>query len=86
MNIHPKTSGAAVGSSLGVLIVAVLGSIHGVHLTASADGAIPAFLGILGAWLVPAGDTATTPAAPQRASAPVPPAAAAPPAVPPTVQ
>lgn len=53
MNIHPKTALASVFGSLGVLIVAVLASIHGVHLSAEANAAIPAFLAAFGAWLAP---------------------------------
>ena len=68
MTIHPKTSAAAVGGSLGVVIVSVLGSIHGIHLSAEANAAIPTFLSTLGAWLAPGSDPAPAPA-------PVPPAA-----------
>lgn len=53
MPIHPKVSGAAVGAALGVLIVAIIHSIPGVHLAAEADAAIPSFLSLLGAWLIP---------------------------------
>lgn len=66
MTIHPKTSGAALGAALGLLIVSVLGSIHGVNLTSAAQAAIPGFLSTAGAWLVPAGD-------PPAAAAPAPP-------------
>ena len=44
MTLHPKTSAAAVGGSLGVVIVSVLGSIHGIHLSPEANAAIPTFL------------------------------------------
>lgn len=60
MTIHPKTSGAALGSSLGIVIVIVLDSIHGVHLAAGADAAIPGFLSTLGAFLFPSPDTGPT--------------------------
>ena len=53
MPIHPKTSGAAVGTALGILIVAVLHSVPGIHLQPEADAAIPSFLGVLAAWLTP---------------------------------
>lgn len=59
--IHPKTALAAVLSSLGVVIVAVLASIHGVHLSAEANAAIPAFLGVLGAYLGPSPSNSVTP-------------------------
>jgi hypothetical protein len=55
MTIHPKTSGAALGAALGVLIVSVLQSINGVHLSTELPGAITGFLSILGAFLAPAG-------------------------------
>ena len=51
MTLHPKTSAAAVGGSLGVVIVSVLGSIHGMNLSPEANAAIPAFLSALGSWL-----------------------------------
>lgn len=51
--IHPKTSGAALGGSLGVLIAAILHSISGVHLSPEAYAAIPTFLSTLGAYLAP---------------------------------
>lgn len=51
--IHPKTSGAALGSALGLLIVSVLGSVHGVHLSDAANAAIPGFLATLGAYVAP---------------------------------
>jgi hypothetical protein len=57
MNIHPKTSGAAVGFALGTVIVSVLASFHSIHLTPEAAGAIPGGLATLGAWLVPGPDT-----------------------------
>lgn len=62
MPIHPKTSAAALGGALGLLIVAVLGSIHGVSLSAEANAAIPAFLSALGSWLSPSPDTPAAPA------------------------
>lgn len=51
--IHPKTSGAALGGALGVVITGVLHSIHGVHLAPELDAAIPAFLSTLLAYLSP---------------------------------
>lgn len=54
MTIHPKTGGAALGAALGTVIVAVLGSIHGIDLTPAANAAIPSFLSTLGAFLTPA--------------------------------
>ena len=59
-NIHPKTSGAALGGALGSLIDGILASIHGVHLTAETYAAIPTFLSILGSWLIPSPDTLPT--------------------------
>jgi hypothetical protein len=59
MTIHPKTNGAALGAALGFAIVSVLASIHGVHLTADANAAIPAFLSTLGAFLMPSPDPVT---------------------------
>jgi hypothetical protein len=70
MNIHPKTSGAALGSALGILIVSVLGSIHGIHLTAAADAAIPSFLGALWSYLTPAPETTKVPVVVQKPPAP----------------
>lgn len=64
MTIHPKTGGAALGSALGLVIVGVLGSINGVHLTDVANGAIPAFLSTLGAFLFPAPEGNGTSAGP----------------------
>lgn len=52
MTFHPKTSGAAVGASLGTVIVSILASIHGIHLTPEANAAIPTFLALLGSFLV----------------------------------
>ena len=66
---HPKTSAAAVGGALGTVIVSVLASINGVHLSAEANAAIPAFLSALGAWLAP-GDMVTTVARPPQPPAP----------------
>lgn len=53
LTIHPKTSAAALGGSAGIVLVAVLGSIHGVHLSPEANAAIPTFLATLGAFLSP---------------------------------
>lgn len=77
LSVHPKTGGAAVGVALGSLIVAVLNSIHGVHLTDQAAAAIPSFLSLIGAWIVPAPETPAPPALP------APPVAVAPVVVPP---
>lgn len=63
--IHPKTSAAGLGAALGVVIVSVLASINGVHLSAEANAAIPAFLASLGAWLAPG--AAPTPTAQEDA-------------------
>lgn len=94
MNIHPKTSGAGVGVAFGVLIVAILASIHGVHLTPEANAAIPSFLGITLSWLTPSSPNVSpptpvpvvlapvAPAAPVTAVAPVAPADPIPPATP----
>lgn len=73
MNIHPKTSASAIGGSLGLLIVTVLGSFHGIHLTAAADAAIPMFLSTLGAWLAPSPTDPPIPVASVPVSAPAPP-------------
>lgn len=59
-SIHPKTSAAGLGAALGVVIVSVLSSIHGVHLSAEANAAIPGFLSSLGAWAAPGDAPATT--------------------------
>lgn len=83
MTIHPKTSGAAVGVALGTLIVSVLGSLHGVHLTSAADAAIPSFLGLLGSWLVPAPEATPVPVVTPIPAAPVAPVVAATPPPPP---
>jgi hypothetical protein len=61
VNIHPKTSAAAIGASLGVVIVGVLESIHGVHLTGELTAAIPALLSSLGSWLAPGSAAVTAP-------------------------
>lgn len=81
MTIHPKTSGAAVGSALGVLIVAVLQSFHGVHLAPELPGAITGFLAILGAWFAPGNDVTPVTSNPAPPAPPVlvPPAPPAPP-------
>jgi hypothetical protein len=63
MKIHPKTSGAALGVSLGVILDAILHSLHGVHLDPSVYGAIPGFLGIVTSWLSPPPPTEVTPVA-----------------------
>jgi len=57
VNIHPKTSAAGLGGSLGVLIVSVLATIHGVHLGAAAQAAIPTFLSTVFAYFAPAQQT-----------------------------
>lgn len=75
MTIHPKTSGAALGAALGLLIVSVLGSVHGVNLTSAAQAAIPGFLSTAGAWIVPAGDTTSPPPPPPPDQPAIPPAA-----------
>lgn len=84
MGLHPKTSAAAVGGAFGVVIVSVLGSIHGVHLSPDANAAIPAFLAALGSWLTPANDAPIVVTPPPPAPAPQPPApvVVAPPAPP----
>ena len=74
MNIHPRTGAAAVGGALGVVIVSVLASINGIHLTPEANAAIPSFLALLGSWLSPDPDPAPPPPpAPIAPVAPVPP-------------
>lgn len=73
MIIHPKAAGTALGSSLGVLIVAILHSFHGVSLAPEANAAIPGFLATLGAFLVPA-SSLPAPSSPPSAAAPVAPA------------
>ena len=62
LTIHPKTSGAALGTALGILIVAVLDSIHGISLAPELPAAISGFLATLGAFLAP-GDVTVPPAA-----------------------
>lgn len=87
MGLHPKTSAAVVGGSLGVVIVSVLSSIHGIHLSPEANAAIPTFLSAIGSWFTPANDAPIvvtpppTPAPPPApvVVAPVPPAPPAPP-------
>lgn len=69
MNVHPKTSGAAVGSALGVLIVAILTSIHGVHLSTELPAAITGFLAIFGAWIAPGAPAPTVPVTPVTSNA-----------------
>lgn len=82
MMIHPKTSGAALGGSLGLVIVSVLASVHGVHLTAEANAAIPTFLGTAGAFFVPGPDAPAVEPGPEPAPVvapePVPPVVAPP--------
>lgn len=70
MNIHPKTSGAGLGVALGVLIVSILGSIHGVHLTPAANAAIPSFLGIVWSYLTPSPAPVVTPPTPPVVTVP----------------
>lgn len=53
MNIHPKVALGSVFGAFGVVLVTVLGSVHGIHLSAAANGAIPTFLTLLGGWLAP---------------------------------
>ena len=83
MKIHPKTSGAAVGAALGLMIVSVLGSFHGVHLTDEANAAIPGFLASVGAWLVPSDDGSVPLPSPVVVPVAEPSAPVAAPAVPP---
>jgi hypothetical protein len=75
MNIHPKTSGAAIGTATGALLTAILQSIHGVHLSGEIYSAITGFLGIVVAWLAPApvtNVTGNTPSQPVQAPPPPP--------------
>lgn len=51
-SIHPKTGGAAVGGTLGTLIMAIL-STTGVHVAPELPAAVSAFLAALGAYLSP---------------------------------
>jgi hypothetical protein len=60
VTIHPKTSGAALGSALGLVIVLALSSFHGIHLAPGLDAAIPGFLSTLGAFLIPSPDSTST--------------------------
>jgi hypothetical protein len=71
MTLHPKTSAAAVGGALGVVIVSVLGSIHGIHLSPEANAAIPTFLSTLGSWLTPSGDVPVPVVVPRPPPVPV---------------
>lgn len=59
--IHPKTSASALGGALGLLLVSVLDSIHGIGLGTAATAAIPAFLSTLGAFLSPAAEDPPVP-------------------------
>lgn len=59
--VHPKTSGASLGGSLGLVIVAVLESIRGVHIVPELAAAIPSFLATLGAFLSPGNVQGTNP-------------------------
>lgn len=69
--IHPKTGGAALGGSLGLVIVSVLASVHGVHLTPEANAAIPTFLSTLGAFLAPTANDPAPVVVPAPVSPPV---------------
>ncbi len=71
--IHPKTAGAAIGSALGVLLLAIVQTLHGVHLPQGVTDAIAAFLPIVGAYLAPAPDTPAAAATAPAAVAVVPP-------------
>jgi len=51
--IHPKAGGAALGGTVGVLVVAIIDSFHGVHLDPALPAAISAFTAALGAFLAP---------------------------------
>lgn len=53
MTIHPKTSAAALGGALGLVVVGVVDSLHGVTLAPELSAAIPTFLSTLGAFLAP---------------------------------
>jgi hypothetical protein len=66
MTIHPKTSASALGGALGLLLVSVLDSIHGINLSTAATAAIPAFLSTLGAFLSPSADGTATPTNPPQ--------------------
>ena len=50
--IHSKVGGAAVGGTVGVLIVAILQSC-GVHVTTELPAATTAFCSAVGGWLAP---------------------------------
>lgn len=67
--IHPKTTGAGLGAAIGTVIVSVLGSIHGVHLSAADNGGIVAALSVVLAYFAPAGTT--TPVATKTTVKPV---------------
>lgn len=85
MGLHPKTSAAVVGGSLGVVIVSVLSSIHGIHLSPEANAAIPTFLSAIGSWFTPANDApivVTPPPAPAPTPQPPAPVVVTPPAPP----
>lgn len=70
--IHAKTAGASLGAAAGLLIVSILGSIHGVHLTPEANAAIPSFLAALTSWLVPSATApVAVPPAPAKPATPV---------------
>lgn len=71
MPIHPKTAGASIGGALGTILVNILNSIHGVHLSPSVGGGIAAFLAIALAWLTPSPASAPAPVVAAPAPTPV---------------
>lgn len=56
-NIHPKTAGAGLGAAIGTILVSILASIHGVHLSSADNGGIVAALSVILAWFAPASPT-----------------------------
>ena len=61
-NIHPKVKGSAIGSAIGVLIIA-LAKLAGVHVDAGVAGAISTIIGFAIGWFTPVPAPAVPPVA-----------------------